>query len=149
MLRTIIVIWTSLLVGCATVPAANTPSGNPEITLSNVRIECVRSGFLNLLVNMGHAIRTSTDTQIVAGKTTQNVAASVLLSTRLSGPPEERVTILFIPQSTPDTLRVVLSAGYVSNQGTAFESVQPIRGSQAEQDQLVGMKSSIETGCRK
>ena len=149
MLRAIILIWASVLVGCATVPLANTPSGNPEVTLTNVRPECVRSAFMNLLVNNGYTIRTCTDTQIIAGKTTQNVAASLLLSTRLSGPPEERVTILFIPQSAPDTLRVVVSGAYVSNQGTAFEKVQPVRGSQTEQDQFMAAKSRIEAECHR
>lgn len=149
MLRTIIIIWASLLVGCATVPPANTPSGNPEITLSNVRAECVRSAFLNLLVNNGYTIRTSTDTQIIAGKTTQNMAASLLLSTQFSGPPEERITVLFIPQPTGDALRVVVSGAYVSNQGTGFEKVQPIRGSQMDQNQFMAAKPRIEAECRK
>ncbi|MCH8039367.1 MAG: hypothetical protein IH977_03370 [Nitrospinae bacterium] len=150
MFRFIVLVAGALLSGCATVPPANTPSGNPEVTLSGVRADCVRSGFLNILVNQGYAIHKTTDTQIVGGRRTKNFAAGLFLGTRFGGDPEERLTVLFIPQGTPDTIRVVLtSAAYVSNQGTGFEKVHPIRGTQKDQDMFMVAKSRIEYKCRK
>lgn len=139
----------ALIAGCATNPPANTPSGNPEVTLEGVKADCVRSAFLNVIANGGYSIRTVNDTQIVAGRTSKNPMASLLLGTGMSGAPEERVTFLFIPQPTSDALRVVASSAYVSNQGTAFEKVQPMQGSQADQEKFLAAKSVIESGCRK
>lgn len=149
-MRSIAVLFVALLLpGCATAPRANTPSGNAEITVTNVKPDCIRAAFMNLFVDKGYAIRTTTDTQIVAGKVTDNVAASVFFGTRFGGAPEERVTVLFVPQMTGDALRVVVSSAYVSNQGSAFEKTQPIGVSQKDQDQFIAIKSQIEDRCRK
>ena len=137
-----------LLVGCATEPAANTPSGHPEVTLVGVRADCVRSAWLNFLVNDGYSIQKTSDTQIVAGRRTDNFALTLLLGTELSGAPEERVTVLFIPQGAPDSLRVVVSIAYVSNQGTAFENIQPGRETQTDQEYLMSIKTGMENKCR-
>jgi hypothetical protein len=135
--------------GCAVPPRASTPSGNPEITLESVRTDCVRSLFINVFVNQGYTLRSNTDMQVVAGRESKNAMANVSFGTRLSGAPEERVTILLIPQPNSDALRIVISSAYVSNQGTAFESVQSLQGSQKDQDQFMTLASRFQSECAK
>lgn len=136
------------LSGCATLPPPNTPSGNPEVTLRSVRGDCVRSGFLNEFVNQGYSIHSSNDTQLVAGRRTKKFGATIAYGTKFGGAPEERVTVLFIPQGEPETIRVVVTAAYVSNQGTAFEKITPVQPTQMDQDKFTEAKTRIEYACQ-
>src|SRR3954468_7697348 len=56
---------------------------------------------------------------IVLERPTKNVAADILLSTRLSGSPVDRIT--FTMAEVSEGTRVVAFGNYVSNAGTAFE----------------------------
>ena len=135
------------LVGCAATPP-DTRSGNPEITVAGVDAECVRNSFLNGLVNEGYAILASSAHQIVAGRETRNKAAAFWLRTAFGGAPEDRLTLLLLPQPTRNSLRIVLTGAFVSNQGTGFERVHPIPAAQDDQDMLVAMKPRIENKCQ-
>jgi len=148
MLRIILFVFASLIAGCASVPPPDTASGNPEVILTNVKFDCVRSIFMNSFINQGYTIRNVSNTQIVAGRTTTNSSA-FWYRTFYGGAAEERVTILFFPQNTPDTLRVVSTAAYVSDPATASEKVFAAEGTLEDQMQLLSMKSSIENQCRK
>ena len=148
MLRIILFVFASLIAGCASVPPPDTASGNPEVILTNVKFDCVRSIFMNSFINQGYTIRNVSNTQIVAGRTTTNSSA-FWYRTFYGGAAEERVTILFFPQNAPDTLRVVSTAAYVSDPATASERVFDAEGTQEDQMQLLSMKSSIENQCRK
>jgi hypothetical protein len=127
-------------------PPIQTASGQPEITLTNIDAQCVRSTILNGFVNKGLMIRTSSDTQIIAGKTSENFAANVLLGTRFAGAPEDRITALFIPQQE-NGLRVVISEQYVSNAGTGFEMSTPVRQSQLVQEQFEAIQGRAQMRC--
>jgi len=131
---------------CMTMPPIQTASGQPEITLSNVDVQCVRSGFLNLLVNQRFAVKSATDLQIVAGKVTDNFSAALLLGTQFSGAPEDRITILFVPLADSG-LRVIVSEQYVSNAGTGFEKPTPIGQTQIVQNQFETAGQQIQMGC--
>ena len=148
MLRIILFVFASLIAGCASVPPPDTASGNPEVILTNVKFDCVRSIFMNSFINQGYTIRNVSNTQIVAGRTTTNSSA-FWYRTFYGGAAEERVTILFFPQNAPDTLRVVSTAAYVSDPATASEKVFDAEGTQEDQMQLMAMKSMIENQCRK
>lgn len=150
MLRIILLVFASLIAGCATAPSSDTDtaSGNPEIILTSVRFDCVRNMFMNSFVNQGYTLRNVSNTQIVAGRTTTNSSA-FWYRTFYGGPAEERVTISFLPQNTPDTLRVVSSAAYVSDPGTASEKVFDAGSTEDDQIQLMDMKSLIERQCRR
>jgi hypothetical protein len=148
MLRIIVLVFASLIAGCATAPSPDTASGNPEIILSNVRFDCVRSMFMNSFVNQGYTLRNVSNSQLVAGRTTTNSSA-FWYRTFYGGPAEERVTILFLPLDTPDTLRVVSTAAYVSDPGTASEKVFDAGSTEEDQIQLMDIKSLIERQCRK
>ncbi len=146
--RIILLVFASLIAGCATAPSPNTASGNPEITLTNVKFDCVRSIFMNSFINQGYTIRNVSNSQIVAGRTTTNSSA-FWYRTFYGGAAEERVTITFLPLDTPDGLRVVSSAAYVSDPATASEKVFDADSSEEDQIQLMDMKSLIEHKCRK
>ena len=147
MLRLMLIFFAFLLAGCASVTPPDTESGNPEIILTNIKFNCVRSMFMNSFINQGYTIRNVSNTQIVAGKTATN--ASLWYHTFYGGAPEERVTILFFPMDTPDSLQVVSTAAYISDPATASEKVFAVQGTQEDQIQLMAMKNIIENRCSK
>lgn len=144
MLRIMPCFFAFLLAGCATLP---TTSGNPEIMLTNVKIDCVRSIFLNGLMNQGYTVQNASNTQVVAGKTAED--APYWYYTFYGGAPEKRVTILFFTLDTPNAFRIVSSAAYVENPATASETVHAIQGTDADQEELMAMQFIIEQQCRK
>jgi hypothetical protein len=148
MLRIILLVFASLIAGCASVPPPDTASGNPEIILTNVKFDCVRSAFMNSFINQGYTIRNVSNSQIVAGRTTTNSSA-FWYRTFYLGAAEERITISFFPRNAPNTLQVVSTAAYVSDPGTASEKVFAAEGTQEDQEQFISMKSLIESQCRK
>jgi len=120
--------------------------------VSNVNANCVQNTFLNGLINEGYQIRSTSENQIVAGKVSQNFATNLFFSTGFSGSPEERITIMFIPQPTTNGLRIILSGAIVSNQGTAFEKTYPIQATADDQRQMEAMGRRIMAGgggCKK
>lgn len=149
MCRHLALIASVILVGCAAPPPVGTPSGNLEVVLTNVRADCVRAELLNALVSSGATIRSTSDVQIVAGRPSDNALANALLSSRYGGTPEERVTMLLLPVPNFPDVRLAVSVAYVTNQGSAFEKVQPVRPSAAQQEQLVAARSRVENLCRK
>lgn len=126
-------------------PTAPTPSGQLEVTLYNMDSRCVQSVLLNDMVDHGFQVRTATDLQLVFGRETKNAAAALFLGTEMTGPPEERLTFLFL-QRPDGGLRIVLSGQYVSNQGTGFEHSNPVTPTANEQAQFVAASSRLTGG---
>lgn len=143
-LQVVLIVFVSLLSSCASLP--DTPSGNPELILKNVRFDCVRSVFLNGFINQGYTVRNASNTQIVAGRTAKN--APIWYHSFYGGAPEERVTIHFFPLDTPGALHIVSTAAYVSNPATASEKVYATQGTQEDHEQLMALQSIIEKQCR-
>ncbi len=135
------------LAGCASGPPINTPSGSPEITLSNVRVDCVKGAFLNALLNKGYRIEQSSDYVIVVGKPTDNTMAALLYGSGLNAIPEERLRMTMITQSGGSGLRIVFDGAYVTNPGTAFEKLQPMQENANTQRQLESVAPAIESKC--
>lgn len=146
--KIMLIIFVSLIAGCASIPPPDTESGNPELILTNVKFDCVRSIFMNSFINQGYTLRNVSNTQIVAGKTTTSSSA-FWYRTFYRGAAEERVTIHFHPMDMPDALRVVSTAAYVSDPATANEKVFAAEGTQEDQIQFMSMKSFIENQCHK
>lgn len=140
------VAFLAVLSGCAGGPPPSTASGQPDVVLTNVDVSCVRASLMEGLVNNGFQISQSTDSMLVGKRPTRDTAATILLSTRMSGPPEERVTLTMI-QPAPDTLRVIVYGAYVSNAGTAFEQQTPVRATQADQEAFAA--GARNTRCKK
>jgi hypothetical protein len=148
-MRGAIVLGLALLAaGCTIRPIAPPPtaSGQPEHTVSNIDVACFRGQLMSHVVNSGFTIRTSNDTQIVAGRITQNFGAAVLYGTRAFGAPEERILLTMIPIAE-NSLRVILQGGYVSNPGTGFESMTPIAGTASDTTGLAAQLDSFASAC--
>lgn len=145
-LRIMLIVFVSLSAGCASLP--DTGSSNPEIILTNVRFDCVRSAFMNSFINQGYTIRNVSNSQIVAGRTTTSSSA-FWYRTFYGGPAEERVTITFMPLEAPDSLSVISTSAYVSDPATASEKVFAAAGTEEDQMQFMDMKPIIERQCRK
>lgn len=147
-------IATGLLIVAAPLSACNkgtpinTPSGNPEITVSNVRLDCIRGDFMNMAVNGGFTIRQSSDLQLVLGRITKNTLATVFLSSDFGGAPEERIFINFIPLPSANSYRIVVTEGYVTNPGTGFEKLTPASSTGEVQAQFSAKKSYWEALCK-
>lgn len=147
--RVIGIVAVLALAGCASGPPIGTPSGNPEITLTNVRPDCVKAGLVNAFLNTGYRIESSNDYQLVAGKPTDSAMATVLLGTQLDPTVEERITVTMAPQVDGNDLRMVVDGAYVSNPGTAFEKKMPLKANGTIQQQFVSAKARIESKCAK
>jgi hypothetical protein len=132
---------------CAYGPPIQTASRQPEITLTNVDASCVRSVFLNALVNQQFSVRSASDFQIIAGKERRD-DVGFLYSTRGYGFPEDRITALLI-QTPPNGLRIVVSESIVSNPGTAFERTNPISQTQDIQNQFASYTQRFQSQCPK
>jgi hypothetical protein len=134
-----------LAAGCAPLP--HTITGNPEIVLTNIKFNCVRTAFMNSFLNQGYSLRNVSESQIVAGK--KSVNAPIWYYTFYLGAPEERITLNFIQLDMPDSLLVVCTAAYVSDAGTASEKSYTVQGTENDLYDLVSMQSIIENRCRK
>lgn len=149
MLKAVGIIAALALAGCATTTPIGTRSGNPELTLVNVRADCVKAGLVNAFIDSGMAIESASDYLIVAGKPTSNTMASLLFGTRMDATVEERYTATLAPQVNGNDLRIVVAGAYVSNPGTAFEKRQPMKAGGNIQQQFMAAKPVIESRCAK
>lgn len=138
-----------VLSGCASAPPIGTPSGNPEITLSDVRTDCVKAGLVNGLMNGGYRIEQSNEYTIVASKPTTNGMASMLYGSRMNAIPDERLTITMAPQMNGNGMRLVFDNAYITNPGTAFEKREPMPANANVQRQFESAIPAIERNCAK
>ncbi len=125
-----LVVVAFLLAGCHSPPPIHTASGQPEITLTNVNAQCVRSGFMNGLINDGWNIETTSDTQIIAGKPGTDFEAKVL----------------FIPMSS-NGMRVVVSEAQVSDPGAAFDKGTLVTQNQPIEDKFEVAGDRLQASC--
>ena len=109
-----VALWAA---GCAT--KIETPSGRPEVTLPRIDPGQAKAALLNIMVNSGFRVAKDSQFQIAFERPTQNMAATLLLSTGYSGAPNERLSFDIAP--APGGVRVIGDSALVSNAGTAFE----------------------------
>lgn len=117
--------WFALVAMCGLLGCSGDPFAQPVqpgYMLVNVDAQCVRSVVLTTLVDQGYMVRSSTDSQIVAGRPALGGGAATFLGTQGE---ERRVTVLFIPQAD-NGMRVVINEAFVSNAGSGFERTTPI-----------------------
>lgn len=113
----------------------NTPSGNLEIDLFNVRPECARQVMASALGSEGYQIESSSVTQLIVARN------GPVLCVR------ERLTVLFLDQPESGVLKIVVYPGCVKYPGAAFESLQASQPSQSQQARLETVKQSILGSC--
>jgi len=133
--RLLSIVCAALLGACAAHPGPNTPSGNLTITVVGVRGACVRNLVANAIIARDYAIKSRSDYQIIAGRPRPELKV------------EERLSIVFLPQSAGGALKIVIYADSVSHPGTAFESFQPTRPTQLEQEHVDVLKARIQSAC--
>jgi hypothetical protein len=108
-----------LMLGACITSGAQTPSGSPEIVVRGAKPDRVKAALVNAALNRRLQMKSDSTNMVVFERETSNAAASILLSTRMSGAPVDRMsfTLVEIPEGT----RIVAVAGFVSNAGTGFE----------------------------
>lgn len=119
-----------LMASCASSPPPQTASGRPEVTIHGWRPDQAKSALVNAALNRHMLIKSDSPYQLVVERPTQNIAASVLLSTPAHGPPVERYS--FAIAEVSGGTRIVADATFVSNAGTAFENATPGAASNAD-----------------
>ena len=133
--RLLSMVCAALLGACAANPGPNTLSGNLTITVAGVRGACAREAVANALVALDYAIKSRSDYQIIAGRPRPELKV------------EERLSIVFLPQPAGGALKIVIYADSVSHPGSPFESFQPTRPTQLEQEHFEVLKARIQSAC--
>ncbi|MHA1355493.1 MAG: hypothetical protein ACTSR1_10005 [Candidatus Heimdallarchaeota archaeon] len=130
---------------CATPVKHNTPSGRPEITISGKVGKQVQAEIMNLMLNNGYNVKSSTDTLLVFERPIKNVMAAALLGSRYDSTPAARISFNIIEMGA--STRVVASFAAVTNPGSAFERITPMNNNADTvnyQMRLNEIKQSIE-----
>jgi hypothetical protein len=132
--RALTIALAVLLAACANDPRPNTPSRNLEVTLTGVGPACARAAMERALTTHGYPVESTDSGRLIAGRL------------RRADGREERLSVQFLPRPG-GALQVVIYANLVTNPGTAFERLQPIRPTQFQQDQFDRAKQDIERTC--
>lgn len=143
----IILLIIFVLSACATPVKHNTASGRPEIVISGKVGKQAWAEIMNLMLNNGYNVTTSTDSLLVFEKPIDNIMASLVLGSQYDRTPAARVTINIIEMV--NSTRVVSSFAVVTNPGSAFERITPMNNNPdtaSYQMRLKEIKQRIETG---
>lgn len=135
MKRPVSMLAALLLSACALTPGPNTPSGNLEITVYNVRPDCAQAVLARAIESQGYAIESQTSYRIIA---------------RRSGPENhgtERISVQFLDQPETAALQIIIYPAQVSHPGTAFESLNATHPTQQQQEQFLSVKQDIQSSC--
>jgi hypothetical protein len=146
MKKTIFVfLVTTFLTGCAVQHRLSTPSGRPEVLISNVSKKEVMDNAVNLFIGAGWEIKDITDYHAVFTKVDNSLTGELLFGSSYDSTPEYRVKFTFADLT--GKIRVLCSASVVTNPGSAFERVKDAtfgKNAQDFQTMLLNLKSSIE-----
>lgn len=138
------IFLTIFMSGCATVQPLKTPTGKPEVTISNVTKKQVIDALTNQMLARGYQIKNVTEYNAVYGKRTDSFAAAILLGSRYDAIPEARISYAIV--ETGAGVRVVATLEMVTNPGSAFERVTDLsQGKDAHniQNMLENLKASL------
>jgi hypothetical protein len=135
----------------------DTRSGHPEVTISRVAPDKVKSALVNKMIDEGYRITKDTQFELTFDKLTDSTLAVILFSDR--GPPDWRVAYSFA--QVGDDVRVVADVAMIQNPGSAREyrldqnspgtgvGAETARGVQAMLDNLRTELSSAQTSDNK
>ena len=113
-----IILSLVLIYGCATTRPLSTPSGKPDITISNATKKQVTDALVSQMLNQGFNIKSSSDYNIVFTKPLDNLAAQLLLGSRYDSTPEHRASFMLVESGAG--VRIVLTNQAITNPGSAF-----------------------------
>jgi hypothetical protein len=145
--RIAIVAFFTILVSCA-IPQQQklaTPSGNPEIIISNVTRKAVIDRLIEAKLQMGMQLKSVSDYSVVFGQKadTSNFMASLAYGSRYDPTPEARITYNVV--EIANGVRVFSRLEVVTNPGSGFERVSDRTQSYAQkmQNELVQLRASF------
>lgn len=98
----------------------------PEIVLQGDEA-CLRNAFANMAVSSGASVRKSEPGVLVVGRADPSFAAQFLLGSRFNTVPEQRTVLTLLPVGSRG-VRIVADSAMVTNPGTGFERILPVRG---------------------
>jgi len=111
-----------LLMGCATLPRINTPSGRPEITICRISKNEMMEKVVAAASMDGFNIRSTSNFQIVMGKPVSNPLVGALMGSRYDSTPESRLVWTFADIGN-NCIHIGVVVQIVTNPGSAFERV--------------------------
>lgn len=133
------------VVACATTPALQTPSGKPEVTISNATPTEIIDHLANNAVNSGWAIRDRAERKLVIARENDSVLNRLLVGSDAGTSPEDRITFDIVGSSA--SWRVLGSKHLVGRPGTPFENrVDVSRSAVNLQQELDRLRASIAQG---
>lgn len=115
-----LVVLTTALVSCTTLPPLDTPSGRPEIFINGV----VKSEALNTVVALastrGFFVAQQTNFSLLLTRESENFLVDALLGSRFNRVPQYQLRINAV--DIDDGVQLSASMAIVSNPGSAFAS---------------------------
>jgi len=123
--RTILIfLIVAILVGCAAPQRLSTPSGRPEVTISNASKKEVMDFAVNNFVGAGFEIKEVTDYHAVFTRLDQSLSGALLYGSKYDSTPEYRFKLTFAELA--GKIRVLCTVSVVTNPGSAFERVKDV-----------------------
>jgi hypothetical protein len=116
---------TLLIIGCETGPPLTTTSGRPEVFIANAAPGRVRAAIIDRGMSRGWTLERETENTITFVTKSNNVMASVLLSSNYD--PNVMDRLRFTTISVNGGTKVYATEELVSNHGSAFERVTPLQ----------------------
>lgn len=121
LLRFAALCWASVLTGCVSQPVLQTPTGRPEVTFEDARVEEIKNILINAMLNWGYQVKNVSDSVAVYEKPVEGAFAQALLGSRYDSQPLWRLTYNL---ATVDSgVRVVTNIHAVTNPNSAFERI--------------------------
>ncbi len=111
----------AMILGCAHMRPLTTPSGKPEVTITNCSKKEVVDAIVNMMVGAGFEVKDVSDYHAVFGKLSDSFGDALLYGSKYDSTPEYRVKYSFT--ETEDGVRVIAAVQVVTNPGSAFERV--------------------------
>jgi membrane-associated protease RseP (regulator of RpoE activity) len=140
------VVLIYFLSGCATIPTVpplDTPSGKPEVIISNATKKEIINAIINYMLNLKYQIHSQSDHLIVFSQRIKSFAAGLIYGSRYDPTPESRISFTLVENNS--NIRVIGTAEIITNPGSAFER-RNINPNQNElQDLLYSIKWIMDT----
>lgn len=137
----------TFLMGCASLPPINTPSGRPEVTICGVGKSEMMEKTVAALSMDGFNIERTSNFQAVAGKLITNPLIATLYGSNYDSTPEARQVWTFSDIGNNCT-HISIVVQIVTNPGSAFERVTDVstgKDGHQLQEGLEALKKQIES----
>jgi membrane-associated protease RseP (regulator of RpoE activity) len=113
--------------GCVTTQQLNTRSGKPEVTISDVSKDEIKSIIIDTMSDRGWQLKEEARYQMVFTKLAdKDLAARVLFGSNYDGIPEYRANFTIVDIAGSKDIRVIQTSEIVTNPGSTFERRQNI-----------------------